>query len=289
MKKYTDVKDLKHDYPHLVHASNIVAKLNSKSLKQHQAKAIQDIEETYLEYINSQLNLKGFDDEILMQRVKLLNNYYNFMFEQDYDNLFTSQSKFRPTILEEFMYLLFRDMVESLRIKIKGETKDLILGGVKAYTNLYFKSQDLESFVKNLHTGINVKDQDFAIYRELSLAINGMEEQVVNLPIISIECKTYLDKTMLEGAIATAEKIKMGNPHSKFYVITEHYDVDLQVDPAYSRIDQIYVLRKSKSKTTPRNDIHFDVVKNIVEDVYLFLESKWGDIEAKMSRNGIII
>ena len=30
--------------------------------------------------------------------------------------------------------------------------------------------------------------------------------------------------------------------------IFENYDVDLNVDPAYSRIDQIYVLRKCKRK-----------------------------------------
>lgn len=53
---------------------------------------------------------------------------------------------------------------------------------------------------------------------------------------------------MLEGVIATAEKLKSGNPYTRFVVVSENYDVDLKVDPVYSRIDQIYVLRKSKRK-----------------------------------------
>jgi hypothetical protein len=43
---------------------------------------------------------------------------------------------------------------------------------------------------------------------------------------------------MLEGSIATAEKIKYGNPYSLFFVVTERYAVDLSIDPVYSKIDQ---------------------------------------------------
>ena len=48
--------------------------------------------------------------------------------------------------------------------------------------------------------------------------------------------------------MSTAEKIKTGNPYALFITVSENYDVDLSVDPAYSRIDQIYVWRKCKRK-----------------------------------------
>jgi len=38
------------------------------------------------------------------------------------------------------------------------------------------------------------------------------QENKIYVPIVSIECKTYLDKTMYEGSISTAEKIKKGIP-----------------------------------------------------------------------------
>ena len=286
--KINSIDQVKSLYPHLVHASNILVKKRG-SLKPAQAKAMPRIEREYLKYIKAQLTLVGYTDEIIVKRVELLNDYYNFLAQEGYENLFTSQSKFRSTILEEFIYILFKDLIADFCDKLKIENNELLLGGVKAYTNLYFKSEDLSSFVKDIHTGINVKDQDFAIYREMLLSINGSDAQPINLPIIAIECKTYLDKTMLEGAIATAEKIKSGNPYSKFYVVTETYEVDLQVDPAYSRIDQIFVLRKFSKSRQEKKDVFADVVKLLVVSVQEHLSRKWGDIESKITNKGVVI
>lgn len=290
--KLNTIEEVKIAYPKLVHASNIFAKLELKKDKRLTLKqqiAIDAINKKYLEYINQQLDLVGFSTEVIEQRVELLNDYYNFLFENNYDNIFSSQGKLRPTILEEFMYLVVKDMVSNIQRNINDSHHILKLGGVKSYTNLYFKSQDIKSFVNDIQTGINVKDQDFAIYREMNLSVNNIDKGNVNIPIIAVEVKTYLDKTMLEGAIATAEKIKSGNPYSKYYIVTENYDVDLNVDPAYSRIDQIYVLRKSKRKEFPRHDIYANVVLLIVHDMYDYLNRTWGDIGTKLRQQGILI
>ncbi len=286
------ITELKTNYPQLVHASNICKKLEqykAGELKEAQNNAICNIANVYSTYIENQLNLNEYTEECINKKVALLNNYYNYLFEHNYDNIFTSQGKLRPTILEEFMFLLFKDLVNSIQKGIKDDDHNLKLGSVKAYTNLYFKSEDINSFIHDIQTGVNVKDQDFAIYRQLNLSINNNLTEVVNLPIIAIEVKTYLDKTMLEGAIATAEKIKMGNPYSKFFVVAENYDVDLKVDPAYSRIDQIFVLRKTKRSATPRMDIQQDVVWLLTETVKNFSCSRWGDIEKKLKDTGTII
>lgn len=274
-----------------VHASNILGKLKDKDegkLNHNQETAIEVIRGQYLDYFNAQMALIGYSDDIIAQRTDLLNSYYNFFNSNGYDNIFSSQSKLRPTILEEFMVILFRDLVSELKDTTKDRTDILQLGNAKAYTNLYFKSEDLRTFIHHLQTGINTKDQDFAIYRELNLSVNSARGETVNLPIIAVEVKTYLDKTMLEGSIATAEKIKSGNPYSKFYVVTENYDVDLSVDPFYSRIDQIFVLRKSKRKEYPRIDIQADVLQKLMQDVRTHLNRRWGDVAEKM-RNGLIL
>lgn len=138
------------------------------------------------------------------------------------------------------MFILFRDYVAELKRKYK-DADNLIQGGAaKAYTNLYFTASGIESFVKAPNVEINVKDQDFAIYRKVDLSIDGKNKEI-KVPIVAVENKTYLDKTMLEGVIATAEKLKSGNPYTRFVVVSENYDVDMKVDPIYSLIDQIYV------------------------------------------------
>lgn len=134
----------------------------------------------------------------------------------------------------------------------------------------------------------NDKAQDFAIYRPISLKIEDGSSTETNLPIVSIENKTYIDKTMLEGAVATAEKIKFGNPYSLYYIVTENYDVDLQVDPIYSRIDQIYVLRKSKRKGVLQ-PIDANVVYGLVNDIKEHLERDWSNVEKKMKETGKIL
>jgi hypothetical protein len=57
------------------------------------------------------MDLNGFSDEIITERVKYLNDYYNYYNANGYDNVFTSQGKFRSTILEEFMFILFKDYI----------------------------------------------------------------------------------------------------------------------------------------------------------------------------------
>jgi hypothetical protein len=95
---------------------------------------------------------------------------------------------------------------------------------------------------------------------------------------------------MLEGSIATAEKVKSGNPYSLFFIVTENYDVDLKVDPIYSKIDQIYVLRKSKrAKNQPMQPIYSDVLVDLVSEVRIHLTRNWSDVSAKLSNTGKIL
>ncbi len=104
--------------------------------------------------------------------MNLLNDYYNFFFENGYDNVFSSQGKFRPTILEEFMFILFKDYIIELKEEYIDEHNVINSGAAKAYTNLYFTSPNLKKFIENPSVEINFKDRDFAIYRDYDLDIN---------------------------------------------------------------------------------------------------------------------
>lgn len=272
-----------------IHAANFLAKYKRyDDLSKAQQNALEKLVEKYLLFLNTNIKLIGYSHSIIEKRTKSLNEYFDFISSNNFDNIFSAQSKFRPTIMEEFMFYLFRDLILEIKKNINDNSNQLKLGGAKAYTNLYFSAKNLESFIQEPKIGVNQKDQDFAIYRPISLIIEGTTNIHANLPVVAIENKTFIDKTMLEGSIATAEKIKSGNPYSLYFIVTETYEVDLNVDPAYSRINQIYVLRKCK-KRDAANPIYSDVLCDLLDNIKNHLERDWSNIESKLTQHGRII
>lgn len=283
---YNYICEMKGKYPQLSHASNIITKYSGK-LNGKEGDALNKLIPEYSKYLHRMMGLSTYDKYAIEKKVDYLNDYYNFMRDNDLEKAFSSQGKFRPTILEEFLYLLFKDYVEL--IKQRYDDNDVLgSGAVKAYSNLYFKAKDFKDFIKIPEIGVNEKDQDYAIYRTFDITINEKTPLQIRIPAIAIEAKTYIDKTMLDSIIATAEKIKSGNPHTRFIAVSERYDVSYAVDPAYSRIDQIYILRKSIRKNAWA-DIDKDVVWRLFEETTQHLERPWSDIEARIREEGVVI
>lgn len=278
---YHAVESAAEEFPFLVHAKNILA----RKARKDNIDVLDSIVPRYVEYITDN-RVKGFGADIIRMRVAALNRYYNYLHTNGYDNVYSAQTKFRPTILEEFLAILFRDLIQAVA---NDEHSDrLNLGSVKAYANLYFYGRDFRAFVRNPTIGLNLKDQDFAIFRNVDIQVDGNKPVCASLPIVAVECKTFIDKTMLEGSVATAEKIKAGNPYTLFCMVSELYDVSMEVDPAYSRIDQIYILRKN-TRRGPWKDIDADVVIDFVETVREHLTRPWSDIARKLSEYGKLI
>ncbi|MEW5694232.1 MAG: Bpu10I family restriction endonuclease [Candidatus Hydrogenedentota bacterium] len=195
---------------------------------------------------------------------------------------FTSQSQLHSSVIEEFMYYLFKDIG-------KLANKHIYWGRTQAYTNLYFAPPSIEAFEESSNIVINVKNQDFSISKEVILKSRvsnneNWQENTIYVPIVSIECKTYLDKTMYEGSVPTAEKIKKGNPYCIFLIVTETYEVSLDVDPKYSSIDQIYVLRKESRD----NPIYEDVVWDLFSFVNSHISSDWYNVRERIERGKMI-
>lgn len=282
----------------LVHGKNMSSKIkkiinaqNSSSSKIiSQAKALSILLSAYISYIKFQTDTVGYSDAIIRTRVKSLNNYFlYFTSNASISGVFKNTDKLRSTILEEFMYLLFRDYVKSFADQYAEAKKYLKSGNPKAYTNLFFHAQNIEQFIRDPQASINQKDLDYAIYREIPLVVNNTPiKGNLKVPVIAIENKTFLDKTMLDGAIAAAEKLKAGNPYSRFYVVTECYEVGAKVDPSYSQIDQIYVLRKSIERNYTR-PIDENVVISLFKDAQTSIIRPWFDIKTKLNDDGKIL
>lgn len=275
------------ELPKLCHAKNIVDKYKNKKTTAKQKQALEAIMVKYLEYLDAVLTITNYEDSDISKKVDRLNDYYNYFRDNDYDQLFSSQSKFRSTILEEFVFLLFKDLIADLSNRFECGKK-LRSGNVKAYTNLFFKPCNLESFVNEPEIGINIKNQDYAIFRVFDVSVDRKIDKKVNVPVLAIEAKTYIDKTMLDGIIATAEKLKNGNPYTRFVAVAERYEVSLDVDPSYSRIDQIYILRKGMKKGEWA-DIDTSVILRLFHETQKHLNRPWSDVRKRLEEDGVIL
>jgi len=267
--------------PGQVHGRNILTKLRQKENWERLSGVIQ----AYQDWVREN-EVCGYTPEIIQARVEALNRYKSAVEGAP----FSAQSKFHPSVLEEFLYYLFRDLLREMNQKAQAVevVQSIDIGGIRAYSNLYFAPENFQAFLRSPSMRVNEKDQDFAIYRQVQIQADG-ERRTLYVPVVSIECKTYIDKTMLEGSIATAEKIKMGNPYCLFVVVTEWYDVSYEVDPKYSRIDQIYVLRQAKRRAENSNPIQYQVVLDLFGLVRDHLQRDWSRIEEKVAREGKVL
>ncbi len=131
------------------------------------------------------------------------------------------------------------------------------------------------------------EDHDFVIgvtIRTRMMTRGGaiIENHVLQIPAVVIECKTYIDKTMLEGSSKAAEQLKMRNPNSIFIMLAEWLKLTGDVNLRKFDVDQIYVLRKQKNTDREfrflddyeKNPIYEDVVQHLFDFVRVFLNSE---------------
>lgn len=161
----------------LVHAANITQKeTHKRKYKDVVSKTyMTEIRGKYDEWHQANTQLIGptsqpsdLDQEIIGKRVKLLEEYKNFIDQQKYAEHFDSRSNLHSSVMEEFIYYLFRDLIG---VRIQAQLQTMFLSSPDS-------SEDKQE--------------------------SEIERHDFDVPAIAIECKTYLDKTMLEGASRAA-------------------------------------------------------------------------------------
>lgn len=249
-----------------IHGDNIDNKVKREHNQQNR-KLLKEIKQNYLEWKASNLKITGTSKPDIIKKVELLNDYKNFIDQPKFrkekgrPNGFTFQSKLHSTVIEEFLYYLFKDIS-------KLKNKNINFGPTKAYSNLYFAPPNIDAFEESSNIVINIKDQDFSISKEIlvqSRFLNNKnwQENKIYVPIVWIKCKRYLNKRMFDRSASAAEKLKKCNPYCIFLIITETYEVSLNIEPRLSSIDQVYVLRRDDRK----NPIYEDIVCDLFETV----------------------
>lgn len=222
------------------------------------------------------------DRDIVARRVELLNRYKDFIDRQDIAECFDSRSNLHSSVLEEFIYYLFRDLVGSF----PGRP---LLGKAHTFKDMFFFPSGYDEMLRTPNVRVETKDHDFVIGASITShfkcdGADDVEEFIFELPAVAIECKTYLDKTMLEGSSVAAEQLKQRNPNALYIVVAEWLKLTNSINLKKFKVDQIYVFRRQKNTDREfrflegydKKPIDPDVVFHLYEMVRNHLTSPWG-------------
>lgn len=315
----------------LVHGANLIEKEadRSKYGSADSKKYLAEVRLKYDEWHRSNIALAGpasgvteNDRRIIDQRVGLFAQYKDFLDQQHYAEHFDSRSNLHSSVLEEFMYYLFRDLVAEFGAHA-------LIGKSHTFKDIFFAPPKYSEMLKRPYAGVERKDHDFVIgvtieasfrsaippeqadepggkieivaeepadYAEVTVTQNS-ETHLFDVPAIAIECKTYLDKNMLEGSSRSAEELKARNPNGLYMVVMEWIKLADAVNLRKYKVDQIYVLRRQKNTDRDKrylegyvkNPIDADVVWHLYTTVRDYLTSDWlGGVEHGVERGWLI-
>ena len=273
-----------------VHGDNILQKENhqTKYRDERSRTYLREIRERYEEWKRANIALVGpvravteQDVDIIGERTRLFNEYKNFLDQQCYAEHFDSRSNLHSSALEEFMYYLFRDLT-------KDYSEHALIGKSHAFKDIFFRSENYLSMVTYPNTQVEIKDHDFVIGSTINAqfqcqGMHDVDRVSFDMPAVAIECKTYLDKTMLEGASTAGAQLKSRNPNALYIVVAERLKLTEAVNLKKYKVDQIYVLRKQKNTDREfrylegyvSNPIYPDVVLHLFNTIREYLSTDW--------------
>ncbi|MCY4612835.1 MAG: Bpu10I family restriction endonuclease [Nitrospira sp.] len=153
------------------------------------------------------------------------------------------QLKLDNTIIEEFLpHLLYRGL--------RWPKDHFEMGPRKTFAGLSFASS-----LANPGTAgsprLTTKDQDFILGKRLYIKTSFDDKfhdaELVEsyLGYICAECKTNLDKTMFQEAVATSRNLKIAVPYSLYFLVCDFLDMT-PISTTSTHIDDILIIRKAK-------------------------------------------
>lgn len=315
----------------LVHGSNLFQKEShrEKYRDEDSKRYLREIRLKYDTWHKENMSLVGpvskaseQDIDIITKRVELFSDYKSFLDQQHYAEKFDSRANLHSSALEEFIYYLFKDLVGDFG-------KHALIGKSHTFKDIFFVPPGYSQMLKRPYAAIERKDHDFVIgatiqasfksaippekdddsiqqhsliteepndYADVTVTGNT-ETHIFDIPVVAVECKTYLDKTMLEGSSRAAEDLKARNPNSLYIVVMERIKLTSAVNLRKYKVDQIYVLRQQKNidreyryaEGYNENSINSDVTMHLFNTVRNHLTSDWkSGIEGGIKRGWLI-
>ncbi|MBV6627903.1 MAG: Bpu10I family restriction endonuclease [Rivularia sp. (in: Bacteria)] len=232
------------------HYGKLIACLENPRLPNADKERLEEAIRKYHEWIDELESVESGKVDTVEKLVEITNKYKRFI---ELDLIFDStdnflyrqkgQLKLDNTILEEFLpQLVFRSL--------RGIDESFELGPRNTFAGLSFLSS-----VGNPGEGgepnIRTKNQDFILGKKLYLK-TSFDSDFQNYKLIEshlgyvcAECKTNLDKTMFQEAVATSRDLKIAVPGSLYFLICEFLDMT-PVSIISTQIDDVLIVRKMK-------------------------------------------
>jgi len=255
---------------------------------------IKELYSYYNIWSNKSNKLNSENEVELKEKVKILNEYKNFVDKlTNEDKYFKMQEKMSSSVMEEFLFYLFKD-IPSIQSSINEGL--IYMGSANAYTDLSFAPKNIKDFLTYPNVFINYKNQDFTISKliKCTFECNGNQEyREIIVPTVAIECKTFIPSTMLGQSIYEAQLLKQGNPYSLYVIVAEQNALSDDVNLKNIPIDEIFILRKQKrnsmkNKVSDKNPIDYQVIKDLYDFVRDYLNREWFNNESATERGRLI-
>lgn len=232
------------------HLAKLKACLQNPRLPAADAERVTSALAEYHQWIKDLQAVPRGQPDTVSRLVSLTNRYKRFI-ELDFifdspDNFLYRQKgqlKLDNTILEEFLpQLIYRSL--------RNWNESFELGPRQTFSGLSFLSS-LGSTGLGGKAHVRTKDQDFILGKRLYLK-TSFEPDFTNhellqshLGYVCAECKTNLDKTMFQEAVATSRDLKIAVPSSLYFLVCEFLDMS-PVSIAATQIDDVLIVRKAK-------------------------------------------
>lgn len=278
--------------PSYSHGANILKKVSDQIGKpgaKHEA-LIRAVAQRYAEWRGA-ASLPPSEKELandwrgfVARQTKLFEAYHASLDNTEIDQAFDSRGALQPSVLEEFCTYLFQPLVHALG-------GDVELGKREVFHGLYFSSADFASFSKLPEPRYQGASVDFVICKRLSSTFSAQKckhEAEIFVPVVAVECKTYLDRPRWFASEILADNLKRGFPYCRQYLIAEHLKLDTtKVNIAGSRVDHVYVLRRAANvdRKKRRADeqglqpLHGEAVFGFFDSVRRHLTAPWEPLQ----------
>lgn len=232
------------------HMDKLKALLRNPRLPTADKPRVEEAVQRYNDWISELQRIKPGQKNSVRQLVEATNRYKTFI---ELDLIFDSpenflyrqkgQLKLDNTILEEFLpQLVYRSL------QLDNQTFEY--GPRNTFAGLSFTSSIVDSG-RGGHPRLRTKDQDFVLGKRLymmtSFDKDFTQSEVIesHLGYVCVECKTNLDKTMFQEAVATSRDLKIAVPSSLYFLVCEFLDMT-PVSITSTQIDDVLVVRKAK-------------------------------------------
>jgi hypothetical protein len=231
----------------------------------------------------------------------LLNAYRAIALPILEDRQHSGQENLRSTILEEFFQLLLFPLTVEIQ---KTQSTALKMGKANSYVSLTFTPKSFGALFNNPAPTIHTKDQDFVLGCVVEVgskvkSLNGVavENNLVEVvvPVIVIECKTYIERNMLDSCAGTAKRIKNAMPYCLYIVAAEYMKMD-DAYPELTDIDEVFILTRATNSERLnvkrlKGNVH-EIGKDLIRDIYnmtaVHLQKVWWSPEDALARGRII-